>query len=89
LRSENNLPLRGRISGPAALARRRGYWQWRWPLSCPAGGMTVERFLGRGLACCRHPSAAWRVLSRPGRAGLLAAYFAAGYLVTLGLLIVA
>jgi hypothetical protein len=51
--------------------------------------MTLERILGRGLACCCHPCLAWRVLGRGGRAGLLAAYGVAGYVVTLVLLLAA
>lgn len=38
-----------------------------------------ELFLGRSLACCLHPFAAWRVKPRRVRAGILAGYIAAGY----------
>ena len=38
--------------------------------------------VGRGLAYCVHPAAAWRRLSRSGRMLLLAAYFSASYLLT-------
>ena len=41
--------------------------------------MTWERMLGRGAAFCVHPAAAWPRLHRRGRAVIVAAYFAAGY----------
>ena len=44
--------------------------------------------LGRSLALCAHPSAAWRVLSRRGRALVLGAYFTASYLTVLVTLLV-
>lgn len=50
--------------------------------------MNWERLLGRSLAFCAHPAAAWRVLSRPGRALVLGAYFTAGYLAVLVSLLV-
>jgi hypothetical protein len=40
----------------------------------------MERLLGRGLAICVHPWAAWRVGSTPVRIWLVGAYFAVGYL---------
>ena len=44
--------------------------------------------LGRSLAYCAHPAAAWRRLSGGGRVLLVAAYFGASYLVTfVGLLV--
>jgi hypothetical protein len=39
----------------------------------------VEILIGRALAVCAHPYAAWRVGSAAVRGGLLVAYFAAGY----------
>jgi hypothetical protein len=39
--------------------------------------------LGRFLAYCAHPAAAWRRVSTRGRAAILAAYAGAGYVVTL------
>lgn len=51
--------------------------------------MTWELLLGRSVAFCLHPSAAWRVLSHSGRALMLAAYFGAGYLGVLVTLLVA
>jgi hypothetical protein len=41
---------------------------------------------GRSLALCAHPYAAWRTHSRRGRLGVLLAYLAASYAVTLGVL---
>jgi hypothetical protein len=41
--------------------------------------MTPEAVLGRSLACCVHPAAAWRRLPPGGRALLVGAYFGAGY----------
>ena len=43
--------------------------------------------LGRFLAYCSHPAAAWRRLSGRGRLLLLTAYFGAGYVVTLAALL--
>jgi hypothetical protein len=45
--------------------------------------MPLETLLGRGLAFCCHPCAAWRVLPRSRRLLLVGTYFAAAYLVTL------
>ncbi len=50
--------------------------------------MSWELFLGRTLAVCAHPAAAWRVLSRRGRAFVLGAYFTASYLAVLVTLLV-
>ncbi len=41
--------------------------------------MSADVVIGRTLACCVHPSAAWRRLPASGRAVLLGAYFLAGY----------
>jgi hypothetical protein len=49
--------------------------------------MTLETLIGRGLAFCAHPTAAWRVLSRPGRAFVVAAYACAGYVAGLTVLL--
>jgi hypothetical protein len=53
-----------------------------------AGDMNWELLLGRSLACCAHPAAAWRILSRPRRALVVGAYFAAGYVAVLVSLLV-
>jgi hypothetical protein len=50
--------------------------------------MTLEVFIGRGLACCLHPTAAWRVLPAAGRAMVVAAYLCAGYGAALTVLLV-
>lgn len=51
-------------------------------------GVTKEVIIGRGLAFCAHPQAAWRRLPPKGRALIVATYFCAGYLgVLTGLLI--
>jgi hypothetical protein len=49
--------------------------------------MPPELIIGRGLACCLYPRAAWRVLTRSGRALVVAAYGAAGFVVTLATLL--
>jgi hypothetical protein len=41
--------------------------------------MTLETVLGRSLACCAHPSAAWRHLPPAGRVLLVGAYLGASY----------
>lgn len=41
--------------------------------------MTVERFVGRSLAFCVHPYAAWPRLPLRGRALIVGAYFGAAY----------
>jgi hypothetical protein len=48
--------------------------------------MTLDVFLGRSLAFCVHPSAAWMRLTARGRTLLIGAYFAASYVVVLALL---
>jgi hypothetical protein len=42
----------------------------------------LEILLGRSLAACAHPEAAWRLGAR-GRVPVLVGYFLAGYLVAL------
>jgi hypothetical protein len=49
--------------------------------------MSVDLLIGRGLAFCVHPTAAWRVTSVRGRAFVVAAYAGAGYLGVLGVLL--
>ena len=46
-----------------------------------------EVLLGRALAACAHPLAAWRSTARSFRVLLLAGYFAAGYITVLATLI--
>jgi hypothetical protein len=59
-----------------------------WRQSCVSGnGMTFDLLLGRGLAFCVHPMAAWRVLSAPGRTFVVVAYAGAAYVAVLGVLL--
>ena len=51
--------------------------------------MAIEILVGRGLAFCFNPTAAWRVLSRRGRALVVGAYAGAGFLATLAVLVFA
>jgi hypothetical protein len=44
--------------------------------------MSTEVLIGRGLAFCLHPTAAWRVLPRIGRALVVGAYVGAGFVTT-------
>jgi hypothetical protein len=48
--------------------------------------MSLEILLGRSLAFCVHPYAAWDRLPLRGRALLVGAYFGTGYTVVLFLL---
>ena len=50
--------------------------------------MALEALLGRWLAFCVHPYAAWRRLPRTGRVLLVSTYFGAGYVSVLGFLLV-
>lgn len=43
----------------------------------------IELVIGRWLAWCSHPVAAWRVLPASGRTLILASYFASAYLAVL------
>ncbi len=45
--------------------------------------MPLDLVIGRMLACCVHPSAAWRRLPWKGRALLVGAYFTASYVTLL------
>jgi hypothetical protein len=49
--------------------------------------MPLEVLLGRGVACCLYPRAAWRVLTRTGRAFVICAYAAGGFVTTLAVLL--
>lgn len=49
--------------------------------------MTLDVMIGRALAFCVHPFAAWTRLSGGGRALLVGAYAAASYALVLGALI--
>jgi hypothetical protein len=59
-------------------------------MNAQAAGRTsspLEVAIGWSLAACRHPIAAWRVLSRPRRYLLAGAYGAAAYVAVLGALL--
>lgn len=45
--------------------------------------MSADIVIGRTLACCVHPAAAWRRLSASGKALIVGAYFLVGYLAVL------
>jgi hypothetical protein len=47
----------------------------------------IELVIGRWLAWCSHPVAAWRVLPASGRTLILASYFVSAYLAVLFALI--
>jgi len=46
----------------------------------------VATLVGRSLAMCVHPYAAWRTHSLRGRAFVVSAYVAASYVLTLGVM---
>jgi len=48
--------------------------------------MEIAVWIGKALAMCAHPHAAWRAHSTNGRLFVLAAYALGSYLVVLGLL---
>jgi hypothetical protein len=48
----------------------------------------LELFVGRSLAFCAHPLAAWRVLPRSRRMLIVAAYFVAAFVTTLSALVI-
>jgi len=49
--------------------------------------MTPEIALGRWLAVCAHPTAAWRLLPASGRCLLAASYAAASFVASLTVLL--
>jgi hypothetical protein len=49
----------------------------------------VERFIGRSLAVCVHPVAAWRLRSVSARVQVVAGYALGGYVLVLTLLLLA
>jgi hypothetical protein len=55
--------------------------------SIPRPATRYERLLGRTAAMCVHPQTAWRRSPRRDRALMLASYFAAGYVVVIGVLL--
>jgi hypothetical protein len=51
--------------------------------------VNVEILIGRALACCVHPAAAWPRLAPVKRALLVGAYAAGGYITVLAALLIA
>jgi hypothetical protein len=49
--------------------------------------MSADIVIGRTLACCVHPAAAWRRLSASGRILIVATYFAVTYFAVLAVLL--
>ena len=58
---------------------------WTERQTDPAGP-ELSLWVGRLLAECAHPVAAWRVVAFPARMGILLAYFAAAYVTVLAAL---
>jgi hypothetical protein len=56
-------------------------------LATKSRAMSLEVLLGRGLACCLHPQAAWRMTTRMGRAFVVCAYATGGFVATLAALL--
>jgi hypothetical protein len=56
-------------------------------LASTPGVKSFEILIGRGLACCFHPRAAWRATTRAGRAFVICAYAAGGFVTTLAALV--
>jgi hypothetical protein len=48
--------------------------------------MNADVVIGRTLACCLHPAAAWRRVSGSGKALIVGTYFVIGYLGVLAVL---
>jgi hypothetical protein len=49
--------------------------------------MNADVVIGRTLACCLHPSVAWRRVSGSGKALIVGTYFVVGYLGVLAVLL--
>ena len=54
----------------------------------PAPGTRIELLIGRSLAMCAHPYAAWRTNSTGARLFIVLTYAAASYAVMLGVLLI-
>jgi hypothetical protein len=50
--------------------------------------MPFEIIIGRGIACCLYPLAAWRVLTKSGRALVVGAYACMAFFATLAALLI-
>ena len=59
------------------------------PLLLSAGLVALDVLIGRALAWCLHPAAAWQRLPAGGRVLLVAAYVSASYMTVLTLLLIA
>jgi hypothetical protein len=59
------------------------------PMLLERAAMAIEIAIGRLMACCIHPAAAWQRLRTPGRAILVGTYFGASYLMALAALFIA
>jgi hypothetical protein len=57
----------------------------RSPIPSPSSPLEIA--IGRSLAMCAHPVAAWRLSSVRGRLVVVAGYAAAGYLAVFGALV--
>ena len=53
----------------------------------PSERNRLEMLLGRALAACVHPFAAWRRFSMSWRFWIVVAYLATGYVIVLGVLV--
>jgi len=74
---------------PDSLKKTGFLWALGGDVLASGAAMSVDLLIGRGLAFCVHPTAAWRVLSTPGRAFVVAAYAGAAYVAVLGVLLFA
>jgi hypothetical protein len=66
---------------------RENFAGYNWNFSCHRNRVAIELLLGRSLAFCVHPVAAWPRLDPKGRTFLVAAYGAAGYAAVLAALV--
>jgi hypothetical protein len=89
------LPRGGqKFQGPSTPLRRDERWGENLPVRSGEGLaypviVNVEIVIGRGLAYCAHPAAAWRRLRPAGRALLVGAYAAGSYVTVLTTLMLA
>ena len=58
-----------------------------WRHSCLEHRMAPEVVIGRWLAFCAHPIAAWRLLPKSGRCLIALSYAAVSYAAALGILL--
>jgi len=75
---------------PSRLRHVHSFEELRYPAGISFAevvDMTADVVIGRMLACCAHPAAAWRRLPASGRAMVVVTYFAASYLGVLTILL--